>query len=98
MSSVIDGTATTLFVGEAKVGPNLPNQWMDPWSITSTVLGVNTPGYNTLYFNRCFSSYHPGGAQFVFVDGSVHFISDTIDLFVLSHLGTRAKGEPIGQF
>jgi prepilin-type N-terminal cleavage/methylation domain-containing protein len=28
---------------------------------------------------RGFSSHHPGGAQFVFVDGSVHYISENID-------------------
>ncbi|MCC6510441.1 MAG: DUF1559 domain-containing protein [Pirellulaceae bacterium] len=28
---------------------------------------------------KAFHSYHTGGAQFVFVDGSVHFISDSIE-------------------
>ena len=42
---------------------------------------------------RVFRSDHPGGAQFVFVDGSVHFIPDTIDYPVLRALVTRAGGE-----
>ena len=44
---------------------------------------------------RVFRSDHPGGAQFVFVDGSVHFVSDEIDYPALHALVTRA-GEEIG--
>jgi len=42
---------------------------------------------------RVFRSDHPGGAQFVFVDGSVHFIPDTVNYPVLRALVTRAGGE-----
>jgi prepilin-type processing-associated H-X9-DG protein len=42
---------------------------------------------------RVFRSDHPGGAQFVFVDGSVHFVSETIEYPVLRALVTRAGGE-----
>ncbi len=28
---------------------------------------------------HAFSSHHPGGAHFCFVDGSVHFLADTLD-------------------
>jgi prepilin-type processing-associated H-X9-DG protein len=45
------------------------------------------------YYYRVFRSDHPGGAQFVFVDGSVHFIPETIDYPVLRALVTRAGGE-----
>ncbi len=40
-----------------------------------------------------FSSYHTGGAQFAFADGSVHFLSQSINERLLSQLGNRADGE-----
>jgi prepilin-type N-terminal cleavage/methylation domain-containing protein/prepilin-type processing-associated H-X9-DG protein len=42
---------------------------------------------------RVFRSDHPGGAQFVFVDGSVHFVPEEIEYPVLRALVTRAGGE-----
>ena len=40
-----------------------------------------------------FRSLHPGGALFAMGDGSVHFISETIDFQLFNELGTRAGGE-----
>jgi prepilin-type processing-associated H-X9-DG protein len=37
---------------------------------------VNEPSSNC---RQAASSYHPGGAQMLFVDGSVRFINETID-------------------
>jgi prepilin-type processing-associated H-X9-DG protein len=42
-----------------------------------------------------FGSYHPGGANFAFCDGSVKFLKSTTDPRVLSALSTRAGGEVI---
>jgi prepilin-type N-terminal cleavage/methylation domain-containing protein len=42
-----------------------------------------------------FHSLHPGGAQFVLVDGSTHFIPETIDLTTLRRLGNRSDGNPV---
>lgn len=42
-----------------------------------------------------FGSWHPGGANFAFCDGSVKFLKSTTDLRVLSALGTRAGGEVV---
>jgi prepilin-type processing-associated H-X9-DG protein len=39
-----------------------------------------------------FWSLHPGGANFVFADGSVHFLAYSADN-VLPMMGTRAGGE-----
>jgi len=43
-----------------------------------------------------FSSFHPGGANFLMADGSVRFVSDRIDSAVYRHLGHRADGELVG--
>jgi prepilin-type processing-associated H-X9-DG protein len=45
-----------------------------------------------------FKSRHPGGAQFLFVDGSTHFLEETIDYMVYQRLGDRRDGEPIGDY
>lgn len=44
---------------------------------------------------RSFRSDHAGGVQFCFVDGSIHFITDSINARVLDALATRAGGEVI---
>ncbi|MCX7426524.1 MAG: DUF1559 domain-containing protein [Planctomycetia bacterium] len=44
-----------------------------------------------------FSSFHPGGCNFLMVDGSVHFLSETILQPTLSALTTRAGMEPVEQ-
>jgi prepilin-type N-terminal cleavage/methylation domain-containing protein/prepilin-type processing-associated H-X9-DG protein len=41
-----------------------------------------------------FKSNHPGGAQMLFGDGSVHFLSETIDHWNYQLLGAKDDGQP----
>jgi prepilin-type N-terminal cleavage/methylation domain-containing protein/prepilin-type processing-associated H-X9-DG protein len=43
-------------------------------------------------------SFHSGGANVVFADGSVHFLSSRTDLCVLAALATRAGGEVVPSY
>jgi len=45
-----------------------------------------------------FKSRHPGGAQFVFADGSVHFLPQTITYLTYQRLGDRRDGQPVGNY
>jgi prepilin-type N-terminal cleavage/methylation domain-containing protein/prepilin-type processing-associated H-X9-DG protein len=45
-----------------------------------------------------FGSAHPGGANFVFADGSTHYISEDIDPKVFAQLGDRADGKLLKEF
>ncbi len=76
--------------------------WMTSWCISSTVWGINTKYYAILprldrlskrwQAGHSFRSHHPGGAQFVMVDGSVRFIEDSIHPRILANLGARNDG------
>jgi prepilin-type processing-associated H-X9-DG protein len=51
----------------------------------------NSP--NPLLFVGGFNSMHAGGVNFVFADGSVKFLTDTISLAILQQLAHRADGK-----
>ena len=71
---------------------------------TSTVVPLNydtcsraSGGDNCHRYCNCntsedFQSAHAGGANFVFGDGAVHFIPETIDMWTYQWLGGRADG------
>ena len=50
---------------------------------------------NTWDANTILTSQHPGGIQATKADGSVDFISDTIDMLVLRKMGSKQDGKPL---
>jgi prepilin-type N-terminal cleavage/methylation domain-containing protein/prepilin-type processing-associated H-X9-DG protein len=93
---VRDGTSNTIALGERTVldgdrtNPKKWPSWCGPGGlgIGSTVSSSVARQMNHPTDMHSFSSDHPGGCQFCFVDGSVHFISETID----SRAGTLNSG------
>ena len=87
ISSIVDGTSNTIAIAEAvAVGEN--NYGF--WSCGANCLGHDEGSIN----NRSGSldeiaSLHPGGANAVFADGSVHFLSETLSLDIVAALCTR---------
>ncbi|MCC9606500.1 DUF1559 domain-containing protein [Blastopirellula sp. JC732] len=86
--NVTDGTSNTILMGE--VMDEVP-AWGDPINWRDPALGVNK-------WTNGFGSPSVGGAQFLFVDGSVHFLRDDIDPEVLKALSTPAGGEANHEF
>ena len=100
MADVLDGTSTTIFVGEKIIEPG-DLGWMSGTRATlrntGTALNAKTPAsaLRSDFHVGGFASRHPGGANFCFGDGSVRFLSDTINLDVFRYLGNRDDGEPV---
>ena len=98
---VTDGLSKTFLVGET-----LPEHccfngaYVNNFQVTSTNIVLNLLVSDNRdgddYDIACgFKSMHPGGAQFVMGDGSVHFISESIDYKLYNELGSRAGGESV---
>ena len=54
--------------------------------------------YSSWAAQQGFKSRHPGGCQFVLCDGSVRFLTETMDYKVLRYLVTRGEGVTTGEF
>ena len=67
---------------------NVPNSM---GTVNGTAARFNLQG-------RAFSSSHPGGCHFAFGDGSVHFLSENVDLVTLNNLAIRNDGQVLGEF
>ncbi|MFM7290619.1 MAG: DUF1559 domain-containing protein [Planctomycetia bacterium] len=54
--------------------------------------------FSTVWTRNGYSSYHPGNAMFVFSDGAVKFLDQTIDATTFQRLANRKDGQVIGSY
>lgn len=100
-----DGHSNTFFVGEV-VRPDVwesSNVWTyaiaNADSLRTTTNPLNTrpgDGITIELRNGAFGSSHPGGGNFVYGDGHVEFVDDSIELNIYRALSTIAEGETAG--
>jgi prepilin-type processing-associated H-X9-DG protein len=105
LRKVADGASNTFLVGESVVSQDFHSAAFfsdGTWGSCGIPLNYFLFGIpdNELKFDhwnevRGFKSLHPGGAQFVMADGSVHFVNESIDHNVYRGLATRNGGETV---
>jgi prepilin-type processing-associated H-X9-DG protein len=100
LGDVLDGTSTTIFVGEKIIQPG-DLGWMSGTRATlrntGSAINAKVPPALVMsdFYVGGFSSRHAGGAHFCFGDGSVRFLAETIHPDVYRYLGNRDDGEPV---
>jgi prepilin-type processing-associated H-X9-DG protein len=108
---ITDGTSHTILYAEAAGRPQLwlsgqqvPGQLIagGPWASRNLIWGGAMPHDSPLWpcainctNEREVYSFHPGGANAVFADGSVHFLKAGMSIRTLAALVTRAGGEVV---
>jgi prepilin-type N-terminal cleavage/methylation domain-containing protein/prepilin-type processing-associated H-X9-DG protein len=96
-----DGTANTFMLGEISWDDaNTYRTWIRGINTTTNGgaknvnYGINVQRYTSANFNDVsFGSDHPGGCQFAMADGSVTFVSETIDFDIYRSVASRDQGE-----
>jgi prepilin-type N-terminal cleavage/methylation domain-containing protein/prepilin-type processing-associated H-X9-DG protein len=103
LTSITDGTSQTFMIGE-----DIPamNHWCS-WPYANNAVGTcaippnvkqpdGAPYPPADWFDvYSFRSRHPNGLQFAYADGSVHFVSDSIDLATYRAMATIRGGEVV---
>ncbi len=91
-----DGLSNTLAVAEAAGWPD--GQWINARNVFDVAFQINyRPPAGQMPENEI-QSVHPGGANGLFCDGSVRFLSQGLDPKILAALCTRAAGDIVEGF
>jgi prepilin-type N-terminal cleavage/methylation domain-containing protein/prepilin-type processing-associated H-X9-DG protein len=73
----------------------IPEMMTYSHTVPPNYAGFDCGDYNLTMAHMAARSYHTGGVNMAFADGSVHFISNSIDFPTYQALGTRSGGEMV---
>jgi prepilin-type N-terminal cleavage/methylation domain-containing protein len=101
-----DGSSNVFLVGESRYqGTNMgwaSTAKLDFFGLPFTIAAANEPINSAPYdptgwenVSRLFGSEHTGGCHFCLADGSVHFVSENININVYQRLAIRDDGQPL---
>jgi prepilin-type processing-associated H-X9-DG protein len=106
LKQITDGTSHTIMVGEASPEDGNSPAWSSDgdWAVAGVELNWDyknsgaCPAGGAVAQScwsqiRGFRGYHPGGVMFAYADGSVFFLSDSVDHKVFRAISTKASGE-----
>ena len=92
IGDITDGTSNTLIVSEDSQSSD--EQWINGRNVFDQAFPINAAPE----FENDIRSNHPGGANGVFADGHVQFLSESMEMYTLGGICTRASGEILGAF
>jgi len=109
ISRIYDGSSNTTMVGEHSWKSNQYRPWsagignsgngQHATMLKNVCYPMHSIGYDdcqddtTVCNDVSFGSLHPGGANFLFGDGSIHFLSENIELKIFKAIATKDSGE-----
>ncbi len=106
LAEVTDGTSNTYLLGERARKTDYLRTWIRGYYYESTpgnliyaaknVVNPINSDLGNYTSDAAFGSLHPGGCQFGMTDGSVRFVSETINLTIYFAMASRDGAEPVG--